>query len=68
MYGGLIVHKPVTMDTSEMAQYGYDEELLFLVGDWYHPPATNILAKFMNVRSNGNEVYFYKTSCDGIIS
>lgn len=34
----------------------YDEELLFLVGDWYHRPAAQILAWFQDRTSMGNEV------------
>ncbi|KAH8816011.1 putative laccase [Xylogone sp. PMI_703] len=59
LYGGLIIHKPTTAEDgniiSELAEYGYDDERLFLVGDWYHPPGSEILGRFMNVRSLGFE-------------
>ncbi|RFU25162.1 hypothetical protein B7463_g11178, partial [Scytalidium lignicola] len=55
LYGGLIIHKPATATDSnvgtELAEYGYQEERLLLVGDWYHPPGSEILARFMNVKS-----------------
>ncbi len=57
LYGGLIVHKPVSESgVTELSQYGYDGELLLMIGDWYHPPADEVLAKYMNARSNALEV------------
>lgn len=53
LYGGLIVHRPSSM---EKLYEPYDEELLFLVGDWYHRPAAQILAWFQDRTSMGNEV------------
>jgi FtsP/CotA-like multicopper oxidase with cupredoxin domain len=54
LYGGLVVHNPVT--PLESISYKYDKELLFLVGDWYHWPAAKVLANFMDRTSTGSEV------------
>lgn len=53
MYGGLIVHEPSTHDTVD---HGYDKELLLLAGDWYHHTSAEVLGRFMNAASDGNEV------------
>lgn len=42
---------PLQRDTG-----GYDEELLFLIGDWYHWPGDRVLANFMDRTSTGSEV------------
>jgi FtsP/CotA-like multicopper oxidase with cupredoxin domain len=54
LYGGLVVHDPIT--PRENFTYQYKKELLFLVGDWYHWQATKVLANFMDRTSMGNEV------------
>ncbi len=36
--------------------YQYENELLFMVGDWYHWPSAKVLATFMSATSTGNEV------------
>lgn len=53
LYGGLVVHNP---NTVEHNLYGYDEELLFMVGDWYHKSSPEVLAAFMSITSEGLEV------------
>lgn len=52
LYGGLVIHNP---DEAEAATYQYDQELLFLVGDWYHFSGKDIYAVFQDRSSNGNE-------------
>ncbi|KIW27417.1 uncharacterized protein PV07_07155 [Cladophialophora immunda] len=54
LYGGLVIHRPLTQ-LSEKDTYHYDEEILLLVGDWYHRPSTEVLRWYMNSRSFGNE-------------
>ncbi|KAJ9604007.1 hypothetical protein H2200_011529 [Cladophialophora chaetospira] len=54
LYGGLVVHRPVE-NCNEREALGYDQELLLLIGDWYHRPSTEVLAWYMNSRSFGNE-------------
>lgn len=66
LYGGLVVHSPVPKFTvrSLMARAGskdswphsYDEDLLVLIGDWYHRPGHDVLAWYMRAGSFGNEV------------
>lgn len=53
LYGGLVVHDP---SSQEQVTYQYDKELLFLVGDWYHRPAQEVLDAFMSPLATGNEV------------
>ncbi len=55
LYGGLIVHSPLFR--AENVFYEYDSELLFMVGDWYHWPATKVLEHFMRPTSAGVEVH-----------
>ncbi|KAL1859074.1 hypothetical protein VTK73DRAFT_7603 [Phialemonium thermophilum] len=52
LYGAIVIHNPAV---SEPLSYGYDEELLFMVGDWYHRPAQEVLADFMRTGGTGNE-------------
>ena len=54
LYGGFVVHRPLEQ-LDEKETYNYDEEILLLVGDWYHRPSTEVLAWYMNSRSFGNE-------------
>ena len=56
MYGGLVVHKPAADTHTEMETYGYDNELLLLIGDWYHRSSEEVLAWYTSVRAFGNEV------------
>ena len=69
LYGGLIVHRALDQGSElESEEYGYDTEILLLVGDWYHRSAKEILAWYLNSRSFGNEVhcpyppYYLKTN------
>lgn len=72
LYGGLVVHRPASQVTTgrrldrahfgdfggfDPARYGYDKELLLLVGDWYHRSADDVLAWYMRPESSGNEVF-----------
>ncbi|KIV83645.1 hypothetical protein PV11_05649 [Exophiala sideris] len=54
LYGGLIVHRPLEQ-CDEKKIYDYDQEILLMIGDWYHRPSTDVLAWYMNSRSFGNE-------------
>lgn len=54
LYGGFVVHRP-SEQLDEKAIYGYDDEILLLVGDWYHRSSSQVLAWYMNSRSFGNE-------------
>ncbi|KAJ5948165.1 multicopper oxidase-domain-containing protein [Penicillium verhagenii] len=57
LYGGLVVHAPASRSTvrgllprlnGDAYQYGYEKELLLLIGDWYHWSASDVLAWYMN--------------------
>lgn len=67
LYGGLVVHKPVTSqprtrglrqreDLADIFTHGYDQEVLFLIGDWYHRSAGEVSAWYLRAGSYGNEV------------
>lgn len=55
LYGGLVVHQPSSSREAALAGT-YDREQLLLVGDWYHRPARDVLAKYQDHSSFGNEV------------
>jgi FtsP/CotA-like multicopper oxidase with cupredoxin domain len=55
MYGGLVVHQPAASQ-SEAVEYGYEQEVLLLIGDWYHRSADDVLAWYTSARGFGNEV------------
>ncbi|EFX02163.1 iron transport multicopper oxidase fet3 [Grosmannia clavigera kw1407] len=52
LYGGFIIHNPYK---AEASTYQYDQELLFLIGDWYHFVGKEIFAVFKDPTSNGDE-------------
>ncbi|PSR82485.1 multicopper oxidase-domain-containing protein [Coniella lustricola] len=52
LYGGLVVHAD---KRGRPQEDGYDMELLFLVGDWYHRRSSEVLKTFMDATSNGDE-------------
>lgn len=65
LYGGLVVHAPAAKSTvhglstgskSDADRFGYEKELLLLIGDWYHQPANDILAWYKFPGNFGNEV------------
>ena len=55
LFGGYVVHSP-RHRLDEKVEFGYDEEILVLVGDWYHRPSTEVLEWYMSSRGFGNEV------------
>ena len=65
LYGGLVVHAPsstvverdlMTRGHDDFRQYGYEKELLLLIGDWYHRSASEVLDWYMDPGNVGNEV------------
>ncbi|KAI5459063.1 iron transport multicopper oxidase fet3 [Mariannaea sp. PMI_226] len=52
LYGGLVVYDPPSPDNYSPQ---YDEELLLLIGDWYHASSAEVLSKFMSQTSLGLE-------------
>lgn len=52
------MHNP---NLQENISFQYDEELLFLVGDWYHRASSDVLANYMSRTSTGIEV---RLRCD----
>jgi hypothetical protein len=65
LYGGLVVHAPSLnltvgdlMAGEERANLrdNYSKDVLLLIGDWYHRPASQVLAWYMRAGSFGNEV------------
>lgn len=57
LFGAFIVHNPVPASSfiSDKELYGYDEERVLLIGDWYHRSAKDVLAWYMRAASFGNE-------------
>jgi len=59
LYGGLIVHNPIEKGESEVVKRGYDDEILLLIGDWYHRSAEEVQASYVTHDSWGREVWFF---------
>ncbi|CZR68894.1 related to multicopper oxidase [Phialocephala subalpina] len=54
MYGGLVIHEQTdVLDDTE--DYGYEDDVLLLIGDWYHRTAREVLAWYTSTRGFGNE-------------
>lgn len=72
LYGGFIVHAPASKskvrgllaptDFADSDRYGYEKELLLLIGDWYHRPSRDALAWYLRSGSFGNEVRMSRVS------
>lgn len=56
LYGGLIVHSPVEIGNSEHLDLLYDDEVLLMIGDWYHRTAGEVQASYVTHESWGREV------------
>ena len=77
LYGGFVVHAPASRSTvrglmvrnrGDAHLYGYQKELLLLIGDWYHRPASDILDWYKLPGNFGNEVCSkFKNSGDAIL-
>lgn len=55
MFGALVVHRPAEANQADSDIYGYDEEHLLTIGDWYHRTAKDVMAWYMRAGSFGNE-------------
>ena len=42
LFGGLIVHAPQVSPVSAASVVSYEDDVLLLIGDWYHLPATEV--------------------------
>lgn len=66
LYGGLIVHAPYQTladqklsngeNATDNDRFGYEKELLLLIGDWYHQSAQDAMSHYMSAASFGSEV------------
>ena len=54
-----MVHKPLVDDSGEDQKFGYNEEQLLLVGDWYHYTAEKVQDSYVTFKSSGHEVTSY---------
>ncbi|PVH75797.1 multicopper oxidase [Cadophora sp. DSE1049] len=54
MHGGLVVHKPADLG-NDLKEYGYETDILIMIGDWYHRSAEEVLAWYTSARGFGNE-------------
>lgn len=51
-----MIHQPIGVDASEIATYQYEEDMLLMVGDWYHSPAEKVMGGYDHHDSWGREV------------
>ncbi|CAG8977769.1 hypothetical protein HYALB_00011154 [Hymenoscyphus albidus] len=56
MYGSLVIHKPATSGISEKKEYGYDDDINLLIGDWYHRPSHEVQDYYKDFSNAGNEL------------
>jgi len=56
LYGALIVHKPADVSLPEPQKYGYDEEQVLLISDWYHKPASDVLDSNISLKDQGTKL------------
>jgi FtsP/CotA-like multicopper oxidase with cupredoxin domain len=63
LYGGLIIHAPASNPTvrglkihNDLNRFGYEKELLLLIGDWYRQSGPDVLAWYMDPGHAGVEV------------
>jgi FtsP/CotA-like multicopper oxidase with cupredoxin domain len=52
LYGGLVVHQ----EALARNKIPYEQDMLLLVGDWFHRSAEEMLAWYTSTRGFGNEV------------
>jgi FtsP/CotA-like multicopper oxidase with cupredoxin domain len=50
LWGGLVIHEPAEIE-NEQSHYGYDEEILLLIGDWFHHPAEELMRNIFTGRA-----------------
>jgi FtsP/CotA-like multicopper oxidase with cupredoxin domain len=56
LYGGLIIHEPADSSRStDQMTARYDQDVLLMVGDWFHRPATAVLEWYADPANYGNE-------------
>ena len=55
LYGAVIIHEAAS-STSEIMTDSYDEDLVLMVGDWYHRSAEKIQNYYTDWINFGNEV------------
>ncbi|KUJ18043.1 uncharacterized protein LY89DRAFT_696478 [Mollisia scopiformis] len=55
LYGGLVIHEPISDSTTGFAMSNYDHEELLLIGDWYHRSAIDVQASYLTFMSSGHE-------------
>ncbi|KAK3059662.1 hypothetical protein LTS18_010326, partial [Coniosporium uncinatum] len=56
LYGALIVHKPADVSLPDPQKYGYDEEQVLLVSDWYHKTASDVLNFNISLKDQGTKL------------
>ncbi|KAF4631539.1 hypothetical protein G7Y89_g6597 [Cudoniella acicularis] len=54
LYGGLVIHQLIETE-SEQNLHEYDDEILFMIGDWYHHHTNDLLKKYLHWSSAGAE-------------
>jgi hypothetical protein len=51
-----VIHEPLIGGVGQTEKYGYSQEQLLLVGDWYHRTAEEVQASYLTHISSGHEV------------
>lgn len=46
LYGAIVIHPPAENDSSEAKTFGYEEDQVLMVGDWFHRTAHQVLASY----------------------
>jgi FtsP/CotA-like multicopper oxidase with cupredoxin domain len=54
LYGGFVVHRGVSGGVKE--QVSYEQDMLLLIGDWFHRSAEEMLDWYTSTRGFGDEV------------
>lgn len=55
LYGGLVVHQPREELASSEKPLDYEDDVLLLIGDWFHRPSDQVLSWYTNPGNFGNE-------------
>lgn len=56
LYGGLVIHCPEEPERPRHGDPEYEQDVLLMVGDWFHRPAQEVYEWYHSYTSWGNEV------------
>ena len=56
LFGGFVVHTPASVgEQVDSERYGYEQDVLLMIGDWFHRSAEEVLEWYTSLRGFGNE-------------